>query len=304
MFILTTLRHIRMLSVTGSHRKLLPIQFRSMSETVGIIFDFDDTLAPDSTSGFLASIGVEPAHFWRERVQPLLDDDWDPIPAYLHMMIAESNARPANDRITHNKLEAFGRTIIFFDGVEAMFDTLRATVREIDPTLNVEFYLISSGIGAILRSTSIAPQFADIWACDFATDEAGAIIAAKNVVSFTEKTKYLYKISKGLIGPGSRGKPFDVNDRTRKFRILFEHMVFVGDGQTDVPCFALIDRYGGVPLGVYDANRPSKWGKTFGLVRDKRVSGLYSANFTQGSDLHNTLVMSVRDIAGRIAATV
>jgi hypothetical protein len=35
-----------------------------MSDVIALIFDFDDTLAPDSTSGFLESVGVDTQQFW------------------------------------------------------------------------------------------------------------------------------------------------------------------------------------------------------------------------------------------------
>jgi hypothetical protein len=58
-----------------------------MQEIIALIFDFDDTLAPDSTSGFLAQCGINVPQFWQDEVQPLLKDNWDPVPAYLFKMI-------------------------------------------------------------------------------------------------------------------------------------------------------------------------------------------------------------------------
>ena len=72
-----------------------------MSDVIALIFDFDDTLAPDSTSGFLESLGVDTQQFWTKRVDPLLAQDWDPVPAYLHEMIAlsrEQTPKPSNHR--------------------------------------------------------------------------------------------------------------------------------------------------------------------------------------------------------------
>ena len=58
-----------------------------MSDTIAVVFDFDDTLAPDSTSSFLANLGIDVPAFWQDEVQPLVDIGWDPIPAYLYKMI-------------------------------------------------------------------------------------------------------------------------------------------------------------------------------------------------------------------------
>jgi hypothetical protein len=54
----------------------------TMSDVIALIFDFDDTLAPDSTSGFLETMGVDTQQFWSGQVDPLLAQDWDPVPAY------------------------------------------------------------------------------------------------------------------------------------------------------------------------------------------------------------------------------
>lgn len=45
---------------------------------LGVIFDFDDTLLPDSTSTLLAANGVGPQEFWPIQVKKLLDEGYDP----------------------------------------------------------------------------------------------------------------------------------------------------------------------------------------------------------------------------------
>ena len=277
--------------------------FSSRSKVIALVLDFDDTLAPDSTSGFLRTLDVDVGHFWGEHVQQLLDENWDPIPAYLWRMIELSNSRPEGDRITREKLGAWGRQITFFEGVEELFDTLRAETKKVDPEIDVEFYIISSGIGEILRTTSIFPQFKDVWACDFHYNDRGEIVYPRRVVSFTEKTRFLYHISKGLIGAKYKSKPFAVNERIDPdaYRIPFKQMIVVGDGHTDIPCFALIKRYGGYPFGVYDPDRPGRWGKAFGFVTDQRVVSLHTARYKPGDDLHNMLRMAVSHIAREIA---
>ena len=59
-----------------------------MQDTIAMVFDFDDTLAPDTTSGLLAWLGIKdvPA-FWDRQVGPLTDAGWDPVPAYLYAMV-------------------------------------------------------------------------------------------------------------------------------------------------------------------------------------------------------------------------
>ena len=88
-----------------------------MSDVIALIFDFDDTLASDSTSGFLDSIGVDTASFWKEEVDPLLfQQDWDPVPAYLYKMI-ELSRQGRHGLITQQRLKDWGARLDLHDGV-------------------------------------------------------------------------------------------------------------------------------------------------------------------------------------------
>src|SRR5688500_5567724 len=132
---------------------------------IAIVFDFDDTLAPDSTSSFLESMGVDTHEFWKKKVQPLLEDDWDPIPAYLYKMIEESNSGNISP-ITKEAITKYGSKVKFHKGVNTIFNKLNSFVQKNYPDIDLEFYLISSGIGDLLKNTKIAKNFIDIWASD------------------------------------------------------------------------------------------------------------------------------------------
>jgi phosphoserine phosphatase len=275
-----------------------------MTRTIAIIFDFDGTLAPDSTTSFLASLGIDTRRFWQDEVQALLADGWDEMPAYLWKMIEWSQGRPAEERITREKLQRWGERIEFYPGVESLFEELRAEARAAAPSSNVEYYLISSGIGEVLRATRIASQFRDIWASDFHYNEAGEIVCARNVVSFTEKTRFIVQISKGIVGPEARGRNKDVNKRIRsgEFAVPFRNMIVVGDGDTDIPMFAMIGRKdlegrAGVPIGVSDPKQPDKWGRALDMARDRRVFTVHPADYSENSALRATLIDAVRRVA-------
>jgi len=273
-----------------------------MSDVIAIVFDFDDTLAPDSTSGFLAGLGVDVERFWRNDVQALIDDGWDPVPAYLYRMLQLSEASP-DRRITRERLAAFGRKAPLYRGVRRIFRRLREHVRSIAPLVQVEFYIVSSGIGEIVRNTPIAREFTDVWACDFHYRPDGRIEFPKNIVSFTDKTRYLFQISKGLVGPEYRNRPFEVNRYVppEQLRVPFRRMVFVGDGYTDIPCFSLVRKQGGIAIGVYDVRRTERWGRAWGFVEDDRVSNLVPADYSMNSALTTSLMMAVARIASQAA---
>lgn len=269
-----------------------------MQEIIAVIFDFDDTLAPDSTSGYLRRAGIDVASFWKRDVDALIARDWDPVPAYLHMMI-EKSKQGEMPGMCRDDLTAWGRDLPLHPGVEDLFERLRAVVRQVDPRVSLEFYLISSGIGDVVRNTRIAAQFTDIWASEFHYDDNGHPIYTRRIVSFTDKTRYLFHIQKGLIGPVSRGKPFDVNRKivSENLRIPMHQFIFIGDGLTDIPCFSLVTREKGVAVAVYDQHHTEKWGGAYKFVAEDRVKSLYSANYSENSDLSNFLTMALRHMA-------
>ena len=273
-----------------------------MHETIALVFDFDDTLAPDSTTGYLRKAGITdlPA-FWNE-ITVMFDDDWDSVPAYLYKMI-EASRSGCIPPITKKSLGDWGRELPLHEGVEGIFERLRLVARETNPRANVEFYLVSSGIGDVLRSTRIAYEFTDIWASEFHYDNNGFAVFPKKIVSFTDKTRYLFQIQKGLVGSKSRGKPFDVNKKIEpeQIRIPINNMIFVGDGHTDIPCFSLVKKEGGVSIAVFDKSHADKWGRAYQFIQDGRVSNLLSANYSANSDLSIFLGMAVRKIAADVA---
>ncbi|MCF7854287.1 MAG: haloacid dehalogenase-like hydrolase [Candidatus Pacebacteria bacterium] len=273
-----------------------------MQNIIAVVFDFDDTLAPDSTSSFLESIGVDVPSFWSERAQALVADGWDPVLAYLYEMIRESESREKGEKITRQLLASWGRTITCFNGATRIFSTLRRHVQSLNSDATVEFYMVSSGLGVILRHTRIASQFKDIWASEFHFDENDEIAFPKNVLSFTDKTRYLFQICKGIVGPQSRDDPFAVNRKAgpEGIRVPFDQMIFLGDGYTDVPCFSLVRKNGGVAIGVYDTESRRKWKKAWGFIEDGRVSNLVRADYGKNASLRDTLLMATESIAQRI----
>ncbi len=273
-----------------------------MSDVIAIVFDFDDTLAPDSTSGFLEHIGVDTADFWANHVDPLLSDGWDPVPAYLYAMIELSRSQK-HGLITQPLLANWGQSLPLHAGVTSLFARLRNQVREIQPQVQLEFYLISSGIGDVVRHTTIASEFTQIWASEFIFDANGGIEFPRRVVSFTDKTRYLFHVQKGIIGSAFESQPFEVNRKVPedRLRVPFDQMIFVGDGYTDVPCFSLVRQAGGIAFGVWDPKHRDKRSRAWGFIEDGRVNNLNQARYDENAELYQWLEEAVTSLAKRIA---
>jgi hypothetical protein len=213
---------------------------------IALIFDFDDTLAEDSTAAFVKSRGLDPESFYAiagERIT----QGWDPPLAYLTLLCDYVRDRklPA---LRKSDLRNFGKRFKPFPGVPEFLRNLRRRFEQEprlqEAELHLSYYMISGGIGDIVRSVSIAPLFKEIWACEFDYDSRGVLSRPKAVITFTEKTKYLFYINKGISGAQSRETPYAVNaELSQEDRpVPFSNMVYVGDGASDVPCMSVLRR--------------------------------------------------------------
>lgn len=265
---------------------------------IAVIFDFDDTLTDESTTKLLEAHGIDAREFWQSKQKELVDDGWDPAVAYLKLILDRvGDGRPMG-KLTNDALRAFGAALEFYSGIPAMFDDLREIVKNHRVSSpSIEFYVVSSGLEEIIKGSRIAGYFSGIWGCCF-EEENGQLARIRNVVSFTEKTKYIYAINKG-VDAKVRKEPYIVNQAMKKEdrRIPFSNMIYVGDGLTDVPCFSLIDSFGGKPFGVFDPKKEGSPKKAWEqLVVPKRVTTMNSPRYGPKEDLGALLRMAVTSI--------
>jgi len=264
---------------------------------IAVIFDFDDTLTDESTTKLLEAHGMDPREFWGIRQSELIRAGWDPAIAYLKLMLDETAEGKPLVGLSNKTLREFGAKLEFYQGIPELFDELHALAREhrsSNPV--VEFYIVSSGLEEIIRGTKYAHYFTEIWGCRF-SEEKGRISQIMNSVSFTEKTKFIYAINKGFLDV--RTNPYRVNEAVIQSdrRVPFQNMIYIGDGLTDVPCFSLLDHFGGKAFGVFDPRKqdsPKKaWEK---LVVPKRVSTMNSPKYGKQDDLGALLRMAVQTV--------
>ena len=247
--------------------------------TIAIIADCDDTLAPDTTGQLLQMCGVDPQDFFRNQCDPLIREGWDPTLAYMYRMVELAKENGPLSHLTSDKLRDLAVHIEFFPGVPEFFEAIKQNI-EAEPEfraagIRVESYVISGGIGELLRASSLMATTHRIWACDFSYDSRGVIAFPKNVISFTDKTRFLFRINKGLTAPVFDTRPTAVNDpiRADERPVPFENMVYLGDGATDVPAMSVIVSQGGFVIGVGSQDRPDKtWALAYGRRANQTVA--------------------------------
>lgn len=272
--------------------------------TIAIIADCDDTLAPDTTGQLLRLCSVDSRDFFQNQSNPLVREGWDPSLAYLHTM--KQLAAPGGPLadLTQERVTELARELEFFPGVPACFTAIKDEI-ESDSIfraagIHVECYVISGGIGELLRASVLKDVMHYIWACDFAYDERGVIAYPKNTVSFTEKTKFLFMINKGTIGPQFADQAYAVNApmKTEERPVPFENMVYLGDGPSDIPCMSLLQSNDGYVIGVEGKENLEK---AYALAYGRRAHQTVEPDFTVEGRSYRILLQAVRSIANRIA---
>ncbi len=263
-----------------------------MAESViAIVFDFDETLGSDTISLFLKSQKINPQSFWEE-VDKMVKDGWDPPLAYMDKMLNLS--REGKLDISKKSLNKMGKTVKLFPGLPNGLKELQEFVKRNtelkQARINLEFYIISGGLEEMIRGTKIEAHIDGIFGCNFSYDKKGFASGVKSAISFTEKTRFIHGIRKGISIRDLRENPYRINDSisSNEQRIPFSHMIYVGDGPSDVPCLSSVVNNGGTGIGVSSPTGTFK--KGYELARGKRITvGPYTANYKKGSDMRKVL---------------
>ena len=273
-------------------------------KNIALIFDFDDTLMPDSTSELVKEHGINPDEFWGKTVKDLLLSGYEPALAYLNRLLENVGKAKPLGQMSNQKLSEFGKSLAtkFYPGVPSLFKELREIAAEVSPEINVEFYIISGGLQDLIADIPLVQKnFSAIYGCQFAEDpKTGVIHQIKRCVTFTEKTRYIFEINKG-ISPQHENK-YAVNKDVPmdKRRVPFRNMIYVGDGLTDIPCFSLVKRMGGMAFGVFNPGeqRSAKRALLEFLSTD-RVISMHAPRYRKTDELGSMLRAAVSSVAQR-----
>lgn len=269
--------------------------------TIAVIFDFDDTLVPDSTTALLRRYGVDPDEFWSEFAPALVNEGYDPPLAYLRLILDRIGKDQPFGALHNADLRQFGASLdaTFFPGLPNLFSDLKDSMKGFRD-IGVEFYIISGGLQEVIAGSRIVHEHFDgFYGCELGEDpKDGLLRHVKRCVTFTEKTRYLFEISKGIRVEASRTNPHLVNREAAR-RIPFKHMIYVGDGLTDIPCFSLIRERGGRTFGVLSRTKSAK--QAFQeLLQTRRVDSLHSPDYRDDADLGALIRAAVSTLATSI----
>lgn len=212
-------------------------------------------------------------------------------------------------------LRKLGKQLVFHKGLPGFLRTLQEYVAK-NPlyqkhNIVLEHYIVSTGLKEMILGSEVAKYVEGVWANEFIEDipQPGFLQKEKikktkelqqvaYVLDNTSKTRALFEVNKGI----NKLSQLDVNsllpDEAR--RVPFTQMVFIADGPSDIPCFAIVNKYGGKTVAVYKPGSQINFIQAHELYKQKRVQLFGEATYTQGSYLSLGLTNMVDEIATKI----
>ncbi len=268
---------------------LISRKIKEKQPVLALCYDFDKTLSPDDmqAQGYIQDVyGEDIPAFWRETNELAQKNEMDSNLAYMYKMVQEARGRVL---FTRKSLADYGAKVSLFPGVETWFERIRKYGTE--HGVIVEHYIISSGLKEMIEGTAVAKAgaFEKIFASSFLFDEKGVAVWPAQVVNYTNKTQFLFRIEKGVL---------DVNDSDvnqyfppENIRVPFRNIVYIGDSDTDIPCMKLVNTYGGYAVGVFNHETCDKT-KVYQMLHDNRIRFFAPADYTENSEL-DTLIKTI-----------
>ena len=257
---------------------------------IAIAYDFDGTLAPGNMQEgrFIPAVGLSKEHFWQMWRDYTRDYDADPTLAYMQLML--DSARNSGISITRRDLAASALSLQFFPGIPEWFQRINTYGRA--KAARISHYVISSGNAETIEATRIAPFLDAVFGSRFAYDQDGVAVWPAEAVNFTTKTQYLFRINKNAVRPGQRDV-VNLHVPQEERPVPFENMVYIGDGETDIPCFSLVEDKGGMAVAVH---APGRRTDALQYLGQGRVNAVAEADYREGSTL-DRVVKSFIDMA-------
>lgn len=276
-------------------------------KNIALIFDFDDTLMPDSTTELIKHYGVDPDEFWGSTVKDLLLKGYEPALAYLNKLLDYAEEGMPLASITNAGLRQFGKTLApnFYSGLNTMLKELKDVAQNVSTDINLEFYIVSGGLQDLIEDIPLVKKyFSAVYGCQFGEHpRTGVIHQVKKCVTFTEKTRYLFEINKGISPRQVEENRYAVNKDVpvSRRRVPFKNMIYVGDGLTDIPCFSLVKRMNGMAFGVFNpAEAKSAKRALLEFLSTDRVISMHAPRYRRTDELGALLRAAVATVAQRV----
>lgn len=233
---------------------------------VAICYDFDKTLCPDDMQvfSFIPSVGMDVAEFWEQSNKMAMDNKMDMNLSWMKKMIDESKRK--NKSIKRETFCSLGKDVTMYHGVDSWFERINDYGRQ--KNIEVEHYIISSGLKEIIEGSVIAPYIKRIYASTFMYDVDNIAVWPAQAVNYTNKTQFIFRIAKGAFDENDNN--VNQNMQANELYIPYENMIYIGDSDTDIPSMRVVKN-----------NRR----KVYTLFKEKRIDYFAPADYSEGEPL-------------------
>ena len=261
---------------------------------MAICYDFDRTLSPDEMQTFtlIPSFGVDKNEFWHESNVLAKDNLMDNNLAWMYELIKYSRFKGKSLRREYFK--EVGADVKLYNGVLDWFERINEYAA--DRGIEVEHYIISSGLKEIIEGSRIAPYIKRVYASSYLYSADGIAEWPAQAVNYTAKTQFIFRIAKGYL------EEYDprVNDALPhdERNVDYENIVYIGDSATDIPCMTLVKQKGGYSIGVYDPITQNKT-NVYKLFSDGRLNFYAPADYSENSPIFNYMKDVIDEVAAR-----
>lgn len=260
-----------------------------------IIYDFDGTLAKGDCAqhGLMPDLGIDDIpNFWQEVKELTRNHDADEISMYLWKLWEKAKDKNELNKLSLTNLKQYGSQIPLFNGVPEWFSLINRYAA--DNGIGLSHYIVSSGLEEMIRGTSIAKYFKKIFACRYMYDESGVPLWPAISINYTTKTQFIFRINKGIENcwdNTSINRFIEPSERA----IPFHNMIYIGDGDTDIPAMKMVKTQGGHSIAVFDVESWEKevtQNKVQKLIAEERTDYVVPADYRD----HSQLTISVKGI--------
>ena len=252
------------------------------------MYDFDKTLCDQDMQdyAFIPNLNMSSEEFWGETEAFRKKNYMEGILGYMYYMKHKCDEKGIP--FTKEYLRSLGQNINFYKGVQNWFKRINQYGESIG--VKIEHYVISSGIKDIIDGCSIKDEFKKIFACQYYFDEKGEAVWPKIAINYTQKTQYIFRISKGIYDETDNKK---VNEKMTDRVVAYQNMIYFGDGITDIPCMTFVKKQGGISIAIYPKGKKNK---VTGLPLDNRVNYICPADYQEGSELDSLIKCIIQEM--------
>lgn len=269
-------------------------EIRTKKPKMAICYDFDKTLSPDDMQTFtlIPSFGIDKSEFQQSSNKLAKDNLMDTNLAWMHELIRYSEFKRKS--LKREYFRKIGADVELYKGVKTWFKRMNEYAEK--KGIELEHYIISSGLKEIIEGSEIAQYFKRIYASTYLYSADGVAKWPAQAINYTNKTQFIFRIAKGFL------EEYDerVNDSMpdELLRIPYENIVYIGDSATDIPCMRLVKSKGGYSIGVFDPQKDNR-GKVYQLFSDGRINFYAPADYSANSEIPKFMKQIINEISAK-----